>query len=307
MSQAVAEAGNAELAPGTAPDLDPQQQPEVPDEVAAPENVGEAEPETEGSEGSPESAPPPDPFAGLDDDTLLGHERVSALLRERVAKEAEAERRRGEAQTAQRIREQVNQYVQQGNLVRDLNAQVMEVINRIRPKLEAGEPIDSSELAVPAQSLSSLSNALYSYVNNYNATQWEGVMEALAPLANLPEPAREKIDRAAIAMQAGRGTVGDYMQARMESAIEAEIAKREPEMRKRWAAEQAKTAKKEADIDKQRAADAARNESNAPSIGQGANGQPRSARDILNDPKSSLKAKQDAFQALYKRPFEPIR
>lgn len=298
MSQAIAETGNAELAPGTAHEIEPKQELETPEEAQVAENeVPSEETETAGSEDSTDSAPPPDPFAELDDDALLKHERVAALLEDRASRKAEAERQRGEAQTAQRIRAQVEQYVQQGNLTRDLNSKVQEVIARIRPKLEAGETIDSSELVVPQQELSALSNALYSYVNNYNASQWESVMESLSPLGQLPEAVREKVDRASIAMQSGRANVGDYMKSRMEAAIEAEIAKREPDMRKRWAAEQSKAAKKEAEIEKQRAADAARNGGNSPSAGKGNGSAPRTIDDMFSDPNRTLKGLKDAFKS----------
>ena len=135
----------------------PQEQ--VEETVADTELSDETEPGDAGEE--PTETEPVDPFASIDDDTLTKHERVQAIIRDREARASESARQRTEAQTTQRLQEQVKNFVTQGGVVQSLDTLVNGVIAKIRPKLEAGETIDSSELAVDRNALQNLGNALY--------------------------------------------------------------------------------------------------------------------------------------------------
>lgn len=301
MTQAVAEAENATLeVPDNAVEVgEPQELEDT--QVAETEDSIEDTTESEAPETETEPEAPVDPFAGLDDDRLKGHERIQALIRDTEARARESERQKTEAATAKRMNEDAASHVTRGALFNNLNRMAYERLAHVKNKLANGDDVDATEILLPQQALQAEADKLYQYVNSTVGSQWEAEMEHLSPLEKLPAESREKVEAAALALRTGRKTMSDYFQTRLEAAVDAAIAEREPELRKKWQAEAAKTAKKEAEVNKQRADSATRKEATSPSSGRG---------DGITDGSMEGAITQDAmrkaFASKYGIPFDSI-
>lgn len=272
--------------------------PEISEEAPEPDSATEEAPETENTttDEEQEEEAPPDPLAGLDDDSLKSHERITALMEGEIARREESARRKAEQQAQERLKDQVTQRIQSGQIFQNLNQQLAQKAQVLRQKIENGENIDSSDLALDNKGIEQEANSLYwNAVFRGNDAWYEQVRQNLPAVEYSKDVVAALTDAGTKVRSGDPNALPEFFAATIAALKEAVLKEESPKLQKQWEAERKKQEKAAAELAKEREGDKARAEAPQPTSVGGPGVGDRTPDDILKDPSSGMKAKSQAF------------
>lgn len=288
----------------TAAPSEPVQPSEPVEELTTDQQVIE---EPTDSEAEPtEEAPKPRSLTDMSDEELEADERVTALRKAWEAKASESARLSAESSEKKKAKKAAQDFRQTGQARNLLNGQVQTILNRIRPKLENGDQVDSSEMVPDQGIINWIGQQMYAGAYGDVADHWIEAAETFWP-KDTPMP-RELVEMGTRVKDGNHDVLGAHIQKFLEaygqSAVEAEL----PKLKKQWEKERKDSDRAAAENRKSEEADAGREGQLSPTgSGGGSAAGNRTAREIFDDPKSTQEQRAAAYEKLYGRKFEVIQ
>jgi hypothetical protein len=241
----------------------------------------------------------------MSDDELGSHERITALRKAWEAQASESARQSAESSEKKKAKKAAQDFRQTGQARNLLNGQIQTILQRIRPKLENGDQVDSSELVPDQNVINWIGQQMYAGAYGDVADHWIEAAEAFWPKdATMP---KELVEMGARVKDGNHDVLGSHIQKFLEaygqSAVEAEL----PKLKKQWEKERKDSDKAAAENRKSEEADAGREGQLSPTSGSGGSAAGnRTAREIFDDPKSTSEQRAAAYEKLYSRKFEAV-
>lgn len=251
----------------------------APPAESAPAPAAEAvtEPTTENGDATTPEAPAPRSIDDLSDDELVEHPRFRGELRKRE----ESQRQKAEADTARRLNQQAQTFVNKGG-VRDA------MVALVNQGIDKGN-FDQNHLQ-------SVANSLWVATTTVNNAAFEAAIDSAAPLEGVSQKTKDSIERIRNGIETGRHTMEDLIAARLDAHKEAVIAAEMPRLRKEIEADIRKTNAAATETSALRQNGEQRSSQARPSSLSGSASGGRDASSIIADSSASPAERRRAFE-----------